>query len=135
MLTEINDPALGAERIGQIQSGILRKVYTDEYPSSACSAAKAIEDVKNGVQRVIFWGKDMRSLAESDGGTVALVESDMPGLIEMCRAGASVNTGEGMLAVRKLLNHFHASESSHDSLFVTTRNCENRVALDGTPIE
>ena len=86
MLVSTKDPSFTAEQRGVAQNRILLGVYGSEYPLS--NVDKAVEQIREGVQSVMFWGEGHSEILEGRGGTMALIAdpSKGAGTVEMCRA-------------------------------------------------
>ncbi len=135
MITQVNDPRMTPEQIWKAQSKILKLIYTPEYPSSVCDTESAIVQTQKWVQNVLFWWENLNKIQSWNGGTIALVDSDIPQCLEMCRAWATVETGESIQAIQKLIHFFQESKKQHSTLYVTTRNCIPRTSSSGTEIK
>lgn len=135
MITSVNDTRFNSKEIWEIQSWILQGVYTKEYPSSVCDTNSAIQQTRDGTQKVLFWWNNIEDISNYLWWTVALVKSDLPEALEMCRAWATIETWEGFSAIKQLMNHFKDSKDSFSSIYVTTRNCNERKSMTGEMIK
>lgn len=135
MITSVNDTRLSPEKIWEIQSWILRGVYTNEYPSSVCETSAAIQQTRDGTQRVLFWWNTIEDISNHLWWTVALVKSELTEALEMCRAWATIETWEWFSAIQQLIRHFNSSKDDFSSIYVTTRNCQERKTITGESIK
>ncbi|QFR39010.1 hypothetical protein A9Q91_02135 [Candidatus Gracilibacteria bacterium 28_42_T64] len=117
---------------GNIQQDILLSVYDKDYPVG--NTTKAIEQIRSGIQKVLFWSDSLDVLKQGTGGTISLVKDETKGnsTFEMCRAGSNINNGGGYKAVFELYNCF--LNSNFNQLFATPRNCLDRENEEGKKI-
>lgn len=107
-----------------IQNNVLLSVYDETYPVS--DKDKAIRQIQDWVQKILFWWSDFDSIKENNCWTIALVYDDSrwTTCYEMCRAWSTEETWWWIMAVRKLFNYY--LNSSVNQLYATPRNCLER---------
>lgn len=123
-----NSHSLSDEEKWSIQNDILLSVYDETYP--VWNRDKAIEQVRQWVQKILFWWNDFESIRKSRWWTIALIKdkSKWDSCVEMCRAWSNLDSWWWISAVRKLYDYF--VESDFNQLFATPRNCLERLNKD-----
>lgn len=116
---------LSDEEKWSIQNDILLSVYDETYP--VWNKDKAIEQVKQWIQKILFWWDNFASIKKSKWWTIALIKDEFKwdSCVEMCRAWSNLNLWWWISAVRRLYDYF--VESDFNQLFATPRNCLERL--------
>ncbi|EKE27895.1 MAG: hypothetical protein ACD_3C00135G0003 [uncultured bacterium (gcode 4)] len=120
-----NNEILTPSKKAEIQNKILLDVYDETYP--LWDINRAIEQIKSGTQRILFWWKSFDEISSWRWWTMALIQdtSKSPSTVEMCRAGSNVNNWWWLQAVSRLFTDFF--ESPFNQLYATPRNCLDRL--------
>lgn len=123
---------ISSEQKAALQTTILIDVYDKTYPLG--DVKKAADQIKDWIQRVLFWGSSTLEIIEWKWWTLALIQdfSKWKKTVEMCRAGSNFNQGGWVMAVRRLINYF--LESELNQIYATPRNCDSRYNIEGKEI-